>query len=92
VSQQGKDEFCTLFDLTQRVPDVVLDDALQHGRLVCVDVGPDSVKAESSTTRMLDTVAQALAESTTSTLPVRICIPALGSPGWGDLTPHVGFT
>ncbi|KAI9455854.1 Elongator complex protein 4 [Russula earlei] len=70
------DDFCCAFDLTYRLPEHVLDRATQSSQLVPLDASTDW-------TKLLGVIAEGLG---TSSVPVRICIPLLGSPGWGD--PH----
>lgn len=47
--------------------------------------------ASSDWTRLIDLVAESLGTSQDA-VPVRICIPLLGSPGWGDPDPKVRVT
>ncbi|KAK2461770.1 hypothetical protein APHAL10511_006233 [Amanita phalloides] len=77
VSSSQDDEFCQTFDLTNRVPASVIDQALETGRLLFVPVsgGVDSVLQ-----RIKDNL-----QSWANTGPVRICVRSLGSPEWGDV-------
>jgi elongator complex protein 4 len=75
------DDFCRAFDLTYRVPRHFLDQAIQSSQLVLLDASGDW-------TRLIDLVAESLGTSQDA-VPVRICIPLLGSPGWGDPHPKV---
>ncbi|KAJ6519548.1 Elongator complex protein 4 [Mycena sanguinolenta] len=76
ASKAATADACRTFDLTTRIPPSVVAGA----RLVEVplDAGPDS------TTRVLQRLTEILADAQGG--PVRICIPALGSPSWSDLT------
>lgn len=78
------DDFCRAFDLTYRVPRHFLDQAIQSSQLVLLD-------ASSDWTRLIDIVAESL-DASQDVVPVRICIPLLGSPGWGDPHPKVRMT
>ncbi|KAF8481217.1 Elongator complex protein 4 [Russula ochroleuca] len=78
ASKFPADDFCRAFDLTYRVPRHFLDQAIQSSQLVLLDASGDW-------TRLIDLVAESLGTSQDA-VPVRICIPLLGSPGWGD--PH----
>lgn len=78
------DDFCRTFDLTYKVPRHFLDQAIQSSQLVLLD-------ASSDWTRLIDLVAESLGASQDA-VPVRICIPLLGSPGWGDPHPKVRVT
>ncbi|KAG7450321.1 PAXNEB-domain-containing protein [Guyanagaster necrorhizus] len=82
----GTEESCSTFDLTCRIPDSIINSALQSGQLSLFDVGiigMDDVSAPCSALvlRQIEKVIKAGSPST----PLRICIPALGSPEWGDV-------
>ncbi|PBK77009.1 PAXNEB-domain-containing protein [Armillaria solidipes] len=85
-SLSGTEEFCSTFDLTCRIPNSIINSALQSGQLSLFDVGTvgiDDVSTPYSTfvLRQIEKVIRAGSPST----PLRICIPALGSPEWGDV-------
>jgi elongator complex protein 4 len=61
----------------------VIAEAVAERRLTFVEVGRPAED-------VLGDLAQELASG--GTLPVRICIPALGAPAWGDSTPHVCYS
>ena len=42
-----------------------------------------------SISHVLGEISEELERDTT--IPLRICVPALGSAAWGDLTPQVGY-
>lgn len=71
------------FDLTCRVPDAIVEVARQSDQLVLIDVNT----FEDS--RGVIEHIEGLLSSSAKTQAVRICIPALGSPHWGDLQPSV---
>jgi PAXNEB protein len=68
--------------LTHRVPRQILDQAIKSSQLVLLNVS-------TGLTRLIDAIAECLDTSSREVLPIRICIPLLGSPGWGDLHPKV---
>lgn len=81
-----RDDFCRVFDLTSRIPAEVVDAATTSKQLTTVDPSQ-----ERSVQHVLGRIAQKLGpeEELTSRKPLRICIPSLGSPAWGDLEPQV---
>jgi len=79
-SKFSADDFCRAFDLTHRVPGRFLDQAIKCSQLVLLN-------ASSEWARLIDDIAQSLGTSPQDGPPVRICIPLLGSPGWGDPDP-----
>ncbi len=79
------DDFCRAFDLTQRIPGPFLDQATKSSQLVLLKASRDS-------RRLIDVIAESLGTSSQDAVPIRICIPLLGSPGWGDLQPKVWMT
>ncbi|KAF8973749.1 Elongator complex protein 4 [Flammula alnicola] len=81
TSQDGE-SYCAPFELSSRVPEEVIAEALEGKRLHLVDVGFQSL----STVAVLGEISRQL--TTDGSVPLRICIPALGSPVWGDLTPQ----
>ncbi|KAK0198657.1 PAXNEB-domain-containing protein [Armillaria mellea] len=85
-SLSGTEEYCSTFDLTCRMPNSIINSALQSRQLSLFDVGTvgmDDVSTPYSTfvLRQIEKVIRAGSPST----PLRICIPALGSPEWGDV-------
>ena len=76
-------DFCQSFELSSRVPEDLIESALETKRLHFVKVGSEDV----STARILGALSNHI-EAETS-VPMRICIPGLGSAGWGDLGPQV---
>ncbi|RDB29106.1 Elongator complex protein 4 [Hypsizygus marmoreus] len=88
-TSNSTDDYCHNFDLTTCVPPAAIEGALQSGQLACIAIrfsDPD----QPSTVRLLHRVIEILKpERTTSSSlspPIRICIPSLGSPQWGELT------
>ncbi|KAI0673486.1 PAXNEB-domain-containing protein [Trametes maxima] len=90
-SSQSSDEYCRTFDLTCRMPEAVIASARADGRLL--DVNPEDLSSnprrsfcKSVIQNLSDTLAQR--DSENQPLATRICIPALGSYEWGDLSPQ----
>lgn len=74
------------FDLTCRIPATALDAARQSSQLIPIDVdisedGPGVIEQ-----------IEELLSNGTDAHAVRICIPALGSPHWGDMQPPVRYS
>ncbi|KAF8912849.1 Elongator complex protein 4 [Gymnopilus junonius] len=76
------DSFCQVFELSSRVPEDLIEEALQIKRLHFVKVGSEDV----STAQILGKISSYI--KTETSRPMRICIPGLGSAGWGDLGPQ----
>ncbi|KAH0590507.1 hypothetical protein H2248_000654 [Termitomyces sp. 'cryptogamus'] len=76
------DEYCHNFDLGSRVPTSVIDKAFQSGRLSFINV-QSSGSGPVSISEVLNRIRDAL--KCGAPQPIRICIPALGSPSWGEL-------
>ncbi|KAJ7900052.1 Elongator complex protein 4 [Mycena olivaceomarginata] len=68
---------CRTFDLSTRVPPAVIADAVAARRLVLVPL-----EATRTTARVLEHLAEVLVAASA---PLRVCVPTLGSPSWGDL-------
>ena len=82
------EEYCRTFDLTCRIPSSIVEGALQTGDHIRLDV--DSPESELSTRRIIRRIKDIFnTEGEASSKPLRICIPSLGSPQWGDLNPQV---
>lgn len=82
------DEFCRTFDLTCRIPRPVLGKALEVKQIVSVDLA--SVPSESLITEyVIERIAQVCQASSSASKPLRICVPSLGSPSWGEFNPQV---
>ena len=85
TQNSSADDFCRAFDLTQRIPGPFLDQAMKSSQLVLLNASRDSRK-------LIDDITESLGTPSQDTVPIRICIPLLGSPGWGDLQPKVWMT
>ncbi|OAX44807.1 PAXNEB-domain-containing protein [Rhizopogon vinicolor AM-OR11-026] len=80
-SNSLNDDLCLTFDLTCKIPDAIIDAARQSAQLVLI--GVDTSEDAGGVIKQIE----GLLSSSASTQAVRICIPALGSPHWGDLQP-----
>ncbi|KZT75188.1 hypothetical protein DAEQUDRAFT_761132 [Daedalea quercina L-15889] len=85
ASNQSNEDYCRVFDLTSRIPDDIIKSAKNSGQLISIPIrtGEDTRPGSS----VLDALEKILAtqEQEGQSVPVRICIPYLGSAGWGDL-------
>ncbi|KAJ7169602.1 Elongator complex protein 4 [Mycena filopes] len=70
TSTAATTDACRAFDLTTRIPASVVQDALASHRLCTVS---------------LDGAGDGPATTPTTDSPMRVCVPGLGSPRWGDL-------
>ncbi|KIJ68240.1 hypothetical protein HYDPIDRAFT_81444 [Hydnomerulius pinastri MD-312] len=84
-SNSSTDDFCYTFDLTSRIPTAVMDDARKTKRLVLLMVNGDC-DAASSVREAIRQIQDILTAAATGE-PVRLSIPSLGSPEWGDCIP-----
>jgi len=82
IPARDAESFCPGFELSSCVPEEVINEATQNDRLHYVDVGVKNMCT------ILEEVSRYLEGS--NTVATRICIPRLGTAGWGDLTPQVG--
>ncbi|KAF8898531.1 Elongator complex protein 4 [Infundibulicybe gibba] len=83
VNPPSTEVYCQTFDLSHRIPESIVDGELMSGRLSCID--PST--SPGPLTNVIHRIAQLLSPDVSpSPDPLRICIPALGSPAWGDTT------
>ncbi|KAL1951653.1 hypothetical protein VTO73DRAFT_802 [Trametes versicolor] len=90
-SSQSTDDYCRTFDLTCRMPEAIVDAARSDGRFLDVSPEEDTPKeARRSCRTVIRRLTEMLAQRDAEIEPLatRICIPALGSYEWGDLTPQ----
>lgn len=83
------DNFCRVFDLTSRLPASLIEHAVAKKQLTLLDI--PSLEAR-PVRRVLQQIKELLGpEETESSIrkPLRICIPSLGTPSWGDVEPKV---
>jgi len=83
------DDYCHAFDLSSRIPDSVVQTALQKGQLrfLKVTCGPEQLQL--SITEVLRSISTDLTSQEGGNAPIRFCIPSLGSPFWGNLSSQV---
>ena len=67
------------------MPKEVIDEAMDKKMIHIVESGREGL----STSGVLWEIREELERETK--VPLRICIPALGSAAWGDLTGQVGY-
>lgn len=87
IGLRSADHFCDTFDLTCRIPASVIDEAHNAKRLITLNLTINN-DLESSMDGRMKQIKHVLA-TTPSTEVVRVCIPALGSPEWGEHCPAV---
>ncbi|PIL31614.1 hypothetical protein GSI_06316 [Ganoderma sinense ZZ0214-1] len=80
-SSQSADEYCHTFDLTCRIPEPTINSARTEGRYLVLQGITEVLTRVNS-----ESFGSALHATATT---IRICIPALGSYDWGDLSPQV---
>ncbi|KAI0830662.1 PAXNEB-domain-containing protein [Trametes gibbosa] len=89
---RSPDDYCRTFDLTSRMPEEVIKASRDEGRLVAVDLEEEGAvnSGRSSCIAVIRRLSEILArtDSEDPLLATRVCIPALGSYEWGDLSPH----
>jgi elongator complex protein 4 len=83
INIRNSETFCHNFELSSRVPKEVIDDAVKSGQLQFLDLEGRKL----SITAIFDEMARTIEAD--SSLPLRVCIPSLGSPVWGDVTTQV---
>ncbi|KIY63638.1 hypothetical protein CYLTODRAFT_493741 [Cylindrobasidium torrendii FP15055 ss-10] len=84
VSGQGTSSaFSSTLDLTCRMPDAVIDNALHSGQLHLL--GPSIFDAPNTSRTLIDNLDHVL-HQTKKEVPCRICIPSFGSLDYGDLS------
>lgn len=90
ISFRSADRFCDTFDLTCRIPVSVIDEACNAKRLIPLNLNLNN-DFESSVDGHMKQIKHVLA-TTPSTEVIRLCIPTLGSPEWGEHYPAVRDT
>ncbi|KAF8529062.1 Elongator complex protein 4 [Hysterangium stoloniferum] len=82
-NESSQDTYCHMFDLTQLIPEHVLELAQSSGYLHTLPISsPTGQNAIDSVLNQLDNKLSNLLSKT----PIRLSIPALGSPQWGDMS------
>jgi hypothetical protein len=91
IVHKANKEYCHDFDLSTRIPDSVVEEALQAKRLYFIGAQHEGVE-RTSKSQILDSISDVLKSTETglmSQIPFRISIPSLGSPQWGELVEQV---
>jgi elongator complex protein 4 len=83
INIRNSETFCHNFELSSRVPKELIDDAVKSGQLQYLDLEGRKL----SIAAIFDEMTRAI--EVDSSLPLRVCIPSLGSPIWGDVTVQV---
>ncbi|KAF9457085.1 Elongator complex protein 4 [Collybia nuda] len=84
VSSYSNEDFCQNFDLTSRIPESVISNALETKQLSFI-IPRSDLECNSTIHQILGQIAEILKLDVSSN-PIRICIPSLGSPNWGELS------
>ncbi|KII93335.1 hypothetical protein PLICRDRAFT_131000 [Plicaturopsis crispa FD-325 SS-3] len=87
-ANSSTEEYCRTFDLTSRIPAPIIEEATESKRLNFVSIAeayPDGLSTTNILRRLSDILNQENPD-VANRAPLRICIPALGAPEWGDLT------
>ncbi|EIM83354.1 uncharacterized protein STEHIDRAFT_148905 [Stereum hirsutum FP-91666 SS1] len=94
ASNASNEDFCRTFDLTNRIPPIILSQARKSSLLHTLPLPLPLLETPSSCESHNITSMQSILrklkemlERSDAQIPVRICVPSLGSPEWGDLTP-----
>jgi elongator complex protein 4 len=83
INIRNSETFCHNFELPSRVSKELIGDAVKSGQLHFLDLEGRKI----SLTAIFDEIARVIEAD--SSLPLRVCIPSLGSPVWGDVTTQV---
>ncbi|KIP12449.1 hypothetical protein PHLGIDRAFT_56188, partial [Phlebiopsis gigantea 11061_1 CR5-6] len=86
-SDQSGDNFHKVFDLTSKMPALVIDNAVAKKQLTFLDI--PSLE-ERPIRRVLEQINELLGPEETEPSvrkPLRICVPSFGAPVWGDVEP-----
>lgn len=87
-SYSDSEAYCAPFELANCVPEEVIAEAIQGGRLDYLDIGMRNLSTADVLGELSRRLSMTLAEGVA---PLRICIPDFGSPVWGDLGAQVRF-
>ncbi|KAL4068230.1 Elongator complex protein 4 [Scleroderma yunnanense] len=85
-NHSSTDDYCHTFDLTCRMPVSVVQSACATKRLVFVEVNSNE-DVRGSIRRLLRRIENVLSASPSEMGPMRLCIPSVGCPQWGDVDP-----
>ncbi|KAF5377686.1 hypothetical protein D9615_005236 [Tricholomella constricta] len=86
-SSSSTDEYCFNFDLSSRVPPSTIEESVRAGQLSFIETQSNSrISTSEVLSRITGILRPESSEAHSSSTPLRICIPSLGSPQWGELT------
>ncbi|KAI0652221.1 PAXNEB-domain-containing protein [Trametes meyenii] len=91
IAWRSSDDYCRTFDLTCRMPEAVIESARADARFSGVNPEESSSTSRGSACRItIQRLSEILSQRDSEDQPLatRICIPALGSSEWGDLSPQ----
>ncbi|KIM67133.1 hypothetical protein SCLCIDRAFT_109196 [Scleroderma citrinum Foug A] len=83
-NDSSSDDYCHTFDLTSRIPASVVQNACNTKQLVFLEVN-SSRDAGGSIRSLLGRIQGVVSAAPSEMGPIRLCVPALGSPQWGDV-------
>jgi elongator complex protein 4 len=91
---RSAEEYCGTLDLTSQIPGTVVEGKIYSKELHCIDLASEESGESLSTSRIISQLARLLETERLTPLsessePLRICIPSLASPQWGDLRDQV---
>lgn len=93
IYTRAEEEYCRPFELTQQIPPHIVDKVSESGQLSLIWYHSTQgiSRLQSILQRIDDVLSRTRAEHSKATTvpPVRISIPSLASPHWGDLDPSV---
>ncbi|KAK7463780.1 Elongator subunit elp4 [Stygiomarasmius scandens] len=84
ISFSSTDDYCRAFDLTARIPESLVEKAVQSQQLILDEIQP--LSEIPSTSQAIARIERLVASRASTSVPLRICVPALGSPLWGNLS------
>ncbi|KAG9074695.1 hypothetical protein FRC06_010523, partial [Ceratobasidium sp. 370] len=92
ANQTGSNQESAAFDLTMRIPTDIIAHSQQIGQLTTIplpEISASNTSPFNTTLHHIQKLTHELRlESTTARRAVRIVIPDLGNPSWGDLQPQ----
>ena len=83
IDIRNSETFCHNFELSSRIPKELIDDVVKSGQLQFLNLEGRKLSIKA----IIDEITRAIEAD--RSLPLRVCIPSLGSPMWGDMTAQV---
>ncbi|KDQ63824.1 hypothetical protein JAAARDRAFT_170039 [Jaapia argillacea MUCL 33604] len=91
VPRISEEDYCRTFDLTCQLPASIVDSATAESTMTFLTTkladGSTSL-VESTISAITDLLHKDVQGQSSTPIPRRICVPALGSCQWGDMTSH----